>query len=90
MIITQAGLYKLDTKNKIIAAGEMAVYLSGSLGGGTAVLAYIDDFGNTVNLIDGAIVEGEQKIVHQGYGVPVHIVITGGSVNVSVLSGFIK
>ena len=84
MIITQAGTYKLVPDKVNIPSGAMSIYLSGTLGGGTAKIVYQDDFGNYIPIVNGAIVDGEQKVIGHGYGIGVYLNVVGIGVNISV------
>lgn len=74
MLITVDGVYKLEVQN----VGTSVIYVSGSLGGGTATLGYMAGSG-FVGLTDGALAEDTQTEVRHGMGMKLVVQLVGSS-----------
>lgn len=74
--ITAGGSYRLNGKHSM---GSSIVYLSGDLGGATAVLT---GFGGA--LVDGTVAIGTQYQVRHGRDADLFLVVSGGSPDFSV------
>ena len=72
MKITEDGYTLLDTQANSVSI----IYVSGSLGGGTATLGYYDDTG-FVALTEGALTIGSQTEVRHGSGMQLFVHLTG-------------
>ena len=74
MKITLDGEYKLE----VDASSSSIIYVSGSDGGGTITLGYMDDNG-FVPLTDGTLQVGEQYEVNHGAGMYLFVKLTGST-----------
>ena len=98
MNITADGVYPLGqhvrngitvTRMSILNAAKVAVYLSGSIGGGTLQLQYSDGAGGYVDMTDGLLTEDGQYEVRKGVGAVLQLEVagsTGADFNISLLS----
>lgn len=83
MIISGDGVIRI---NKDLSAPISIVKVSGSLGGGIAVLGYADDSGAFVPLTDGTLVIGGQYEVRHGAGESLLVKLTGSTGAVLIIS----
>ena len=73
MQLTQNGIHRITHDS----AGTHSVLISGSFGGGTAVLGYMAD--SFVELTGGALALNQQYKVEAGSGVALYINLTGST-----------
>lgn len=80
MNITADGTYAINKFNGVSKKNSPTsiVYLSGSLGGGTATLKY-GDGDNMIPLSDGLLSVGEQYTIEHGTDMSIFLVIAGST-----------
>ena len=85
-IITANGTYPINGSHN---DSRSAIYISGALGTATAKFVYEKADGTSGDVIDGAILIGDQIKMEHGVGVSISILVTGanGSTAIDVVCG---
>lgn len=88
MIITANGIFKIVRATRSIGGNSSIVYVSGTAGGASIQLAYLDDFDTYVPLANGIISAGNQYVAEHGYSSDVYVVISGatGATNLAIVT----
>lgn len=79
MIITADGTFKIVRATRGASGNSSIIYLSGTLGGATVQLAYLDSLDNHSLLTNGTLSPGEQYIVEHGSNNAVYALVTGAT-----------
>ena len=75
-IIYDNGVHNLTSD---YVSGVTSLFVSGSLGGGTARLGYVDSTGTFIPFTDGSVLVGEQYEVRHGKGNPLMLELLGST-----------
>ena len=88
MNITANGIYNLNSNIKSFGGSTSVIYASGDFAGATVKLAYTDEEGSVIDLVDGDILVNTQQVLEHGYGVNLNVVVAGatGSTSINIIA----
>jgi len=88
MNITGNGNHPLRNNVDGFGGPNSVIYVSGNFAGAAVKLAYKDEEGTLIDLLDGELLVNTQQVVEHGYGIGLYAVVSGatGSTSINIKS----